>query len=259
MTEREDEFVNGGRLQGKVALVTGAGRGIGRVTAQLFAAEGASVAVAARHEASAGAAAGSMGDGLPLWGDVGSPNDAEALVKRTADHFGRLDVVIHCAGFFYRSPALDMTPEEWDDVIRTNLSGSFYIAQAAARAMQDGGEIVLLSSVWGRAGGYGRAAYSASKAGVDALTRVIAAEWAPRNIRVYAVAPGWVGTETNTRLIAEGKMNIERMTALAPTRPLVQPVEVAELCLTLASGAHPMLSGTTINLDGGLGGWMGDV
>lgn len=252
--------MNDGRLRNRVALVTGAGRGIGLTTAQLFAAEGASVAIAAQHESSACQAGALIGNCLPLWGDVGSPDDAEALVHRTIAHFGCLNIVIHCAGFFHRSPALDMKPQSWEDVIRTNLSGSFYVACAAAQAMQrGGGDIVLFSSVWGRVGGYGRAAYCASKAGVDALSRVIAAEWASQNIRVFTVSPGWVATETNTQLIAEGRMDIERMTSLAPTCPLVQPSEVAELCLTLVSGVHPMLSGTTINLDGGLGEWMGDV
>lgn len=248
-----------GRLQNAVALVTGAGKGIGLATAQLFAAEGASVAIAAQHESSAREAAALIDNCLPLWGDVGSPDDAKALVRTTLDHFGGLNIVIHCAGYFHRSPALDMAPVTWEDVIRTNLSGSFYVACAAAQAMRGGGDIVLFSSVWSQVGGYGRAAYCASKAGVDALSRVVAAEWAPQNIRVFTIAPGWVATETNMHLIADGRMDIEHMSSRSPARPLVQPSEVAELCVTLASGAHPMLSGTTISLDGGLGRWMGDV
>ena len=257
--------MTGTRLAGRVVLVTGAARGIGRVMAGVAAAEGASVAMASLREESARTSADQLrasgADVIPLWGDLGDHGVAAALVSSTLERWDRVDAVVHCAGAFHRSPAFETSDESWEKVVDTNLNGSFFIAREAGRAMtgKGGGDIVLISSMWGTAGGYGRAAYGAAKAGVNTMGRVLAAEWASVGIRVYTVAPGWVRTDTNLRLIAEGKMDLERMNALAPTRAMLEPEEVANLCLTLILREQPMLSGTVISLDGGMTGWAGDV
>lgn len=253
------------RLAGRVVLVTGAGRGIGRVVAAFAASEGAAVALASLHEESARTSADKLrssgADVIPLWGDVGDPGVANVLVSATIERWHRLDAVVHCAGAFHRSPAMDTSDETWAEVVGTNLNGSFFVARESARAMSQtgGGDIVLISSMWGTVGGFGRAAYGAAKAGVNTMGRVLAAEWAKLGIRVYTVAPGWVRTETNQRLVDEGKMDLERMDALAPTRAMLEPEEVANLCLSLTLREHPILSGTVISLDGGMTGWAADV
>lgn len=251
-------------LEGRVVLVTGAGRDIGKVVVRVLIESAAVVAAAALGEESARASVlhlpGGGANVLPLWGDVSAPGVAAALVEATVQRWGRLDAVVHCAGAFHRGKLLDTSDASWDHVVRTHLHGSFFVAREAARAMgEGGGDIVLISSMWGTIGGTGRGAYGAAKAGVEMLARVAAAEWAPAGIRVYAVAPGWVRTEKNVRLIQEGDMDMAKMEAVAPSRALVEMEEVGRLCSSLAAGDHPMLSGTVIRLDGGITGWAGDV
>ncbi|HEY1379046.1 MAG TPA: SDR family NAD(P)-dependent oxidoreductase, partial [Gemmataceae bacterium] len=165
------------RLANKVAVITGSGRGIGREMARLFAAEGAKVAVAeldpetARRTAAEITAAG--GDALAVPADITEPAQVEELVRAVLDRWGRLDVLVNNAGVGLNRPALDTTLDEWDHVLRTNLTGTFLCAQAAARVMvrQGGGRIVNVASISGQRGGQGRAAYGAAKAGVIQLTK----------------------------------------------------------------------------------------
>lgn len=252
-------------LEGRAVLVTGAGSGIGKVVARMLSEAGAFVAAAALGEESARASVHQLpargANALPLWGDVSASGVAAALVEATVQQWGKVDALVHCAGLFHRGKLLDTSDAGWDHVVRTNLNGSFFVAREAARSMgkTGGGEIVLVSSMWGTVGGAGRGAYGAAKAGVDILARVAAAEWAPQGIRVYAVAPGWVRTEKNVRLIQQGLLDLAKMKAVAPSRALVEMEEVGRLCSSLASGEHPMLSGTVIRLDGGITSWVGDV
>lgn len=249
---------------GRAALVTGAGRGIGRAVAGILDGAGARLAVAARGERSARAAAEDIGarsgrTPLVLWGDLAGDGVAERIVGETAQRLGRLDVLVHCAGAFDRCAALESTAARFEATIATNLHGTFLAACAAARAMSHGGSVVLVSSMWARRGGAGRAAYCASKAGVEALVPVLAAEWGERGIGVYCVAPGWVRTTRNVALVEAGAMDLGRMTAVAPQEPLIEPEEVAELLAELAAGRHPMLSGSVVRLDGGMSNWIGSV
>ena len=246
-----------------MVLVTGAGRGIGRVCARLLADAGASLVVAARNRESAERSATDLAatgaDVVAVHGDVGAHGVAEAHVNCALQQYGRLDALVNFAGFFHREPALGHDQDRFDEVIRSNLNGSFYMARAAAQAMRGGGTIVLISSMWAQQGGAGRVAYCAAKAGVEALTSVLSGEWSPQGIRVYCVAPGWVATENNREMIASGKMEMAKLEAVAPGRALLDPIEVAALCVGLAHGDHPMLTGTVLRLDGGLTKWIAGV
>lgn len=252
-----------GDFVGRVVLVTGAGRGIGRVCARLLADAGASLVVAARNlesaERSAAELAAAGADVIAVHGDVGAHGVAEAHVSSALQRFGRLDALVNFAGFFHREPALRHGHDRFDEVIRTNLNGSFYMARAAAQAMRKGGSIVLISSMWAQRGGAGRVAYCAAKAGVEALTSVLSGEWSPRGISVYCVAPCWVATETSREMLASGKIEMGQLDAIAPSRALLDPTEVARLCLLLAHGDHPMITGTVLHLDGGLTKWISGV
>jgi NAD(P)-dependent dehydrogenase (short-subunit alcohol dehydrogenase family) len=173
--------------------------------------------------------------------------------------YGRLDALVNLAGVFHRESALSHDHDRFDEVIRTNLNGTFYMARAAAEAMSGGGTIVLISSMWAQRGGAGRVAYCAAKAGVEALTSVLSGEWSPRGISVYCIAPGWVATEKVLEMISSGRIEMSKLEAVAPARALLDPIDVARLCLMLAGSDHPMLTGSVIRLDGGLNRWIAGV
>jgi NAD(P)-dependent dehydrogenase (short-subunit alcohol dehydrogenase family) len=169
------------QLEGKVALITGAARGIGAAIASAFSHQGASVAIADIDGTEAARTATGIPGSLALEADVRDPAAVASMVDRTLVHFGRLDVLVNNAGIGHTKLFLETTLEEWEQVLGVNLTGCFLAAQAAARAMvrQGGGTIVSLGSISGQRGGVRRAAYGASKAGVMQLTRVLAVELAP--------------------------------------------------------------------------------
>lgn len=254
-----------GELTGQVALVTGGARGIGAAVARALGVRGARVAIAALHpesaEAGRGALAASGMEVIALTGDVRDPHQARAVVASTAEHFGRLDFLVNGAGLFRRAPSLEVTPAEWQQVLDINLSGPFYMAQAAARVMipAGGGHILNITSLWGTLAGNGRAAYCAAKAGLAALTRVLAAEWAPHGVRVNAVAPGYVRTSALEKVLVSGKLNLDEVTRRTPAGRLAAPEEVGEFCARLLAGKDNFLTGVVIPLDGGLTGWAGPI
>ena len=230
-----------GRLEGRVAVVTGAASGIGRATMDIFAREGARIIAVDMH-----AVPVREGD-LAVQADITDPAAVAAFVARATERFGPIDILAHFAGITRDAIADSMTLEAWDAVVRVNLTGSFVIAQGVARAMRDGGSIVFASSV-SAYGNIGQANYAASKAGVIGLTRTLALELGKRNIRVNAVAPGFIETPM-TKTVPE-KIR-ERAIAATPLRRTGQPHEVAAVALFFASDDSAYVTGQVLNVDGG--------
>jgi 3-oxoacyl-[acyl-carrier protein] reductase len=245
------------RFQGKVALVTGGGRGIGAATSALFAQEGAAVVVCDLDEGPAREVAQPLGEAaLAVACDVTRREDVEGAVRRAVDTFGRLDILVCCAGITRDNLIHKMTDEDWQDVMATHLTGSFLACQAAQRVMvpQRYGKIVLLSST-SALGNRGQVNYSAAKAGLQGMTRTLAIELGPFNINVNAVAPGFVETRmtqaTSRRLGIDWEDFKQRALEQTPLRKLGQPADIANVIAFLSSDDSGFVSGQTIYARGG--------
>lgn len=242
-------------LEGRVAVVTGANRGIGKAVAVKLAAAGCAVVVGGRvpERVEAAAAeirqAGARAVAHP--GDVSDPVAAAAIIERAITEFGRLDILINNAGISRGSPFFEITPESWREFLDVHLSGNFYCGQAAARIMKDsgGGRIVNVSSIAASMAMYGTAPYAAAKGGILSLTRVMAVELAKFGITVNAIAPGPVATE-QLRAVYDEKMYQERSRAI-PLGRLAEPEEVASAVLFLVSPEACYITGQVLTLDGG--------
>jgi NAD(P)-dependent dehydrogenase (short-subunit alcohol dehydrogenase family) len=248
-------------LAGMTALVTGAGSGIGQATAREWSAAGAQVVVTElpdrleRAEATVSELNRDGGHALAVELDVRILDSIAACVDAAVQAGeGRLDILVNNAGVNVRQPAFDVTEEAWDLVLDTNLKGLFFTAQAAGRAMRDqvppGGTIVNVSSVVGLVGYYDRAAYCSSKAGVVNLSRVLAIEWAPHEIRVNAVCPTFVETPL-TRVLLENEAIRNDILGRTPAGRLATPEEVAAAIVFLAGPSARMITGTALTVDGG--------
>ena len=247
-----------GRVEGKVALITGGGSGIGRATALLFGREGARVAIAdynaeggervAKEIRNAGGAAEFHA------ADVSNPADVEALIGKIVAAHGRLDCAFNNAGIEGRMAS---TPEcsldNWDRVIAINLSGVFYCLkyEIAQMLKQGGGSIVNTASVAGLVGLAGGAAYVAAKHGVAGLTKTAALEFAQRGIRVNAVCPGFIRTPMVERVLDRGTFNEEQIITAEPMHRMGKPEEIAEAVLWLCSDASSFVTGLPMPVDGG--------
>jgi 2-deoxy-D-gluconate 3-dehydrogenase len=243
-------------LAGKVALVTGAGRGLGQAMAYALAEAGADIAGVYRsHPEETQAHVTALGRRfLPVACDLRSVSVAELneLVDRTVGELGRLDILVNNAGIIHRKPALDYDEEDWDDVIQVDLKALFFLSQAAARVMipQGGGKIIQVASLLSFQGGILCPAYTAAKSGVAGLTRALANEWAQKGINVNAIAPGYMATD----LAAAHLANPERYQAILARIPAGrwgEPEDVKGAVLFLASNASDYLHGAVLPIDGG--------
>ena len=245
------------RFDGKVALVTGGGRGIGAATSQLLHGEGASVVVCDMDEGPAREVAGPLGDrALPLACDVTQRDQVEAAVRAAVERFNRLDIVVCCAGITRDNLLFKMTDEDWDGVIDTHLKGAFYTCRAAQAVMvqQEYGRIVLLSST-SALGNRGQTNYSTAKAGLQGMARTLAIELGPFNINVNAVAPGFVETRMTEAMARRMGVDWEEFKQRAlentPLHKLGQPVDIANVIAFLCSDEACYVSGQVIYARGG--------
>ncbi len=250
-------------LDNKVAVVTGGAGGIGRATAQLFAQEGAHVAIFDWDDAGGQQAIEEIqaqgARAIFVRTDVSLAGDVEAAVKRTVQEFGRLEVIFNCAGLSGRKwgdgPTADCTEEAWDRVLAINLKSVFLGCKYAIREMlKAGGAIVNLSSVLGLVGGdedFATHAYAASKGGIISLTRSIAAYYAPQKIRANVICPGLIATPMSRRAQTNETIRA-RLGELQPlTGDFGQPIDVAQAALYLASDQAKFVTGTVLTVDGG--------
>jgi NAD(P)-dependent dehydrogenase (short-subunit alcohol dehydrogenase family) len=245
-----------GALAGKVAIVTGAGRGLGRAMAEALADEGVRVTVAARTGSELDsfvadqAARGRTALACPT--DVTDERAVEALVDRTVSAFGRIDILVNNSGIVASTPLLEQEPSEWDRLIATNLRSVYLATRATGRhfVAQNSGKVVNIASNFALKGVANHAAYSASKAGVIAFTRSMAVEWARYGIQVNAIAPGYFATSLNEKLRADPAL-VQRVTRAIPARRMGYPDEITPWLLLLAGSASDFMTGETIVLDGG--------
>jgi NAD(P)-dependent dehydrogenase (short-subunit alcohol dehydrogenase family) len=248
------------RLEGKVAVISGGGSGIGAAIARLFAAEGAKVVVTGRRPEPIGEIAAAIG-GIAVAGDTSDPAHATAALDEAVRAFGGLDVVVANAGVGFGGAAGDIADDAWRATIDINLSGALYLVRAAMPHLEarGRGSIVLVSSVSGFVSSASSAAYVASKAGMIGLAKSIAVDAGPRGIRANALCPGWVhtpmGDESMDELADERGVTRDEAyrlaTELVPMRRAAEPDEVAQCALFLASDAASYVSGTTLVVDGG--------
>lgn len=244
------------RLQDKVAIVTGGGRGIGKAIAVVLAAEGAKVVV--NYSRSADAAEQTVaeiraagGTAVAVQADIAVAAQTEALFAQTLEAYGRVDILVNNAGITRDKLILRMSEEDWDSVLDTNLKGAFLCAKAAAPLMlkQKSGVIVNVGSVIGKVGGAGQVNYSASKAGLVGLTKALAKELGSRNIRVNAVAPGFIETDMTGELKPEYRETILKQIPLAR---FGAAEDVARVVVFLCSSDAAYVQGEVITVDGGL-------
>ena len=245
-------------LTGKTAIITGAGQGLGRCTATTLHASGANVVVNYfddPHGVNRGLAeetAASLGErAIAVAADVRDVAEVTRMIDETVRHFGRLDIVVNNAAIIRDRTLKKMTDDEWQAVIDTNLTGVFQVCRAAADRISDGGRIVNMASISGVVGFYGQVNYSAAKAGVIAITKVLSKELARRNITVNAVAPGVVLTEMGKTIPDEVRAG---MIAQIPLGRFGEPEEISNIILFLCSDLASYVTGQTIHANGG---WLG--
>jgi len=252
-----------GKLDGKVALITGAGSGIGRATAILFAQEGAKVAVVDMDEDGATGAVAQItkagGQAFAFKADVSKAREAEAMVAETVKRYGTLDIIYNNAGIFFPAQVHSMSEEDWDRMLSINLKSVFLGCKyALAELMKHGGVILATGSIAGLEGHNGEPHYGAAKAGVNNLMKTIAMDYAHYNIRANCICPG--GVQTNiakgiiSRIPPEQLIKMGQMAmAHSPIKRQAQPEEIARAALFLCSDDSSFITGHTMIVDGG---WM---
>ncbi len=245
------------RLEGKVALVTGASRGIGKAIAQRFASEGASVVFASRSEkVLAGIAAeirAGGGKAHYTYVDVRNYDSVLKAVETAAAYFGRVDIMVNNAGIAMAQPSEELSPEDWTLALETDLSGVFFGCRSAGIQMmrQGGGCIINISSIYGIVAAPMRAAYCASKAAVNMLTKVLASEWAGKGIRVNAIAPGYIRTELVQGVIDKGMLPVGALEKRTPIGRIGEVEDLLGAAVYLAGDESLFVTGTVMTVDGG--------
>ncbi|PIX02993.1 short-chain dehydrogenase [bacterium (Candidatus Gribaldobacteria) CG_4_8_14_3_um_filter_42_11] len=246
-------------LKGKVVIITGARQGMGKADALLFAKNGAKVTVADISQEECQLVVEEIeksgGEALAVKCDVASEKEVEEMVKKTVDKFGKVDILVNNAGICQFKPFLEMTEEEWKKTLDVNLKGYFLCAKACAKEMikhKSGAIVNIASVVMGQIGMgmAGLAHYSASKGGIAALTKTLALELAPYNIRVNAIAPGAIDTPMAASAKADQK-TLEQTLAVIPLHRMGKPEEIASTVLFLTSDASSYITGSIVVVDGG--------
>ncbi|WP_083602512.1 3-oxoacyl-[acyl-carrier-protein] reductase [Hydrococcus rivularis] len=250
-----DEVIAEKQLQDRVAIVTGASRGIGRAVALALAAQGAKVVVNYASSSTAAdevvkAIAQAGGEAIALQADVSKAQEVDNLIEQTLNKFGRIDILVNNAGITRDTLLLRMKPEDWQAVIDLNLTGVFLCTKAVSKTMikQRSGRIINISSVAGQMGNPGQANYSAAKAGVIGFTKTVAKELASRGVTVNAVAPGFIETDMTSNL-----SNTEEILKFIPLGRYGKPEEIAGMVRFLAADpAAAYITGQVFNVDGGM-------
>lgn len=246
------------KLEGRVALVTGASTGLGAAIAAALAEAGANVACHGNTHAPDSTCAEVMKSGreaLALTGDLSDSQTPRQLIGNTIEHFGQLDILVNNAGTIRRAPATEYSEDDWATVIEVNLSSVFRMSQLAGRHMieRGGGKILNIASLLSFQGGITVPAYAASKGGVAQLTKALANEWAAKRINVNAIAPGYMRTD-NTRALQQDETRNRQILERIPAGRWGEPIDVGGAAVFLSSSASDYINGHVLLVDGG---WMG--
>ena len=238
-------------LQGRIAIVTGAARGVGEAIARAMAAEGAAILVADIDGAGAERVAATLPKAAALRADIGQQADAEALTHAAVRHFGTVDILVNNAGLGLNKPFMETTAGDLERIMRVNLCGAMLCSQAALRVMlpRGYGRIVNITSISGQRGSHGRTAYGASKAALGLMTRVMANELGGKGVTINAIAPGPVETEMAAQL--HDATTREHYGRQIPAHRYAAPAEIAAAAVFLASEAASYVCGHTLTVDGG--------
>ena len=245
------------KLNNKVALITGASKGIGKGIAIRYAHEGAAVILASRSMDLLSAIADEInsegGQALALKVDVRKSESIQGVVDKAVEKFDRLDIMVNNAGISMVHPSEDLAPEDWTRAVETDLSGVFYGCQSAARQMmkQGGGCIINITSIYGLVAAPMRAAYCASKAAGNMLTKLLASEWAAKKIRVNAIAPGYIRTELVQGVIDKGMLPVDAIEKRTPQGRIGEVEDVLGAAVFLASEEAAYVTGSILTVDGG--------
>lgn len=239
------------RFNGKVVIVTGSGKGIGRCIARTYASEGAKVVIAEKNVDSGSETVrqilSSGGNAVFMQTDVSRPDEIEELAGKTVELFGTIDILINNAGFAIWKSPYEITVDEWDEIINTNLRGMFLCSREAAKIMREhgGGSIVNISSTRALMSEPASEAYSASKGGIVSLTHSLAASFAPDHIRVNCISPGWIETGDYSLLRqSDHKQHLSGRVG--------KPEDIAEACLYLTAEGNDFINGINLIIDGGM-------
>jgi len=245
-----------GKLDGKVALITGAGSGMGQATALLFAREGARVSVAdcapRGGQETVNMIQEAGGEAVFIETNVSIAADAKMMVEKTVDRYGRIDILLNNAGIWRLAPIVELTEEDWDLVLNTNLKGVFLCSKYAIPIMLNQGQGIIINTASSSAlvGSPGMSSYCASKAGVILLTKTTALEHAGHNIRVNCICPGPMETAMSSAFLADPAAR-EAITKSVPLKRIGQPGEIAQTALYLACDDSSYVTGAVFSVDGG--------